>query len=241
MVARISVLDHGYVQLRNVAGPTRRIDQEFDAHDRDPANTARISFDQADNKNRLVEDDYKLAEFLISHQHTTPIEMIVTWWEMKMPIFIARQFVRHRTVTINEMSARYIKLPDQFYIPDPRVIGHKGATQKQGRIIDGKASAETIKFSEQLSKHCKSAYALYEEAISDGVPHELARSVLPLNVYTKWVWKQDLHNLMHFMSLRSGKHAQYEIRAYSDAMELVMESVLPKTMELYRKYRKKEE
>jgi len=125
---KIDVLDHGYVILRNISGPIRRASQPFDADDTDPANAARFSFDAADQETRVREDDLKLARYLWKNRHTTPFEMVEVWLEMQMPIFVARQFVRHRTVSINEVSARYVQLPKQFYIPDPKVIGVKSAS-----------------------------------------------------------------------------------------------------------------
>lgn len=229
---RIDVLDHGYVTLRNVAGPIRRADQPFDADDTDPANAARFSFDAADQETRAREDDLKLARYLFRNRHTTPFEMIEVWLEMQMPIFVARQFVRHRTVSINEVSARYTQLPKQFYIPDPSVIGVKSASNKQGRTIDGETHQQAREFSDALDEHCQHAYAVYQSALDNGIPNELARCCLPLNIYTKWLWNQDLHNLMHFLELRLHEHAQYEARCYAEAIRELLTAVLPETMKL---------
>ena len=124
------VLDHGFVTLRNMAGPTRRADCEFDASDRDPAQAARMSFDQM-NGERTEEEDFKLSKYLMKNWHTSPFEMVEIWLEMKMPIFVARQFVRHRTASINEVSGRYITLPAEWYIP--KIVGGKAPTAKQGQ------------------------------------------------------------------------------------------------------------
>lgn len=229
---RIDVLDHGYVTLRNVAGPVRRADQPFDADDTDPANAARFSFDAADQETRARDEDLKLAHYLWRNRHTTPFEMVEVWLEMQMPIFVARQFVRHRTVSINEVSARYTQLPKQFYIPDPAVIGVKSANNKQGRTIDGEASPVAEKFVQNLQCQCEAAYAVYEQGLADGIPNEVARCGLPLNIYTKWLWNQDLHNLMHFLELRLHEHAQYEARCYAQAILDLLAAVLPETMKL---------
>jgi len=231
----IKVLDHGYVRLRNLAGPTRRLDMDFDADDIDPANAARFSFDGAD-KGRLREDDLKLANYLMKHKHTTPFEMIVAWFEMKMPIFVARQFVRHRTVSINEISGRYTKLPNDFYIPDTDAIGCKAATNKQGRTLT-EVNVYADNFREILSATSEGAYAHYTKALEQGIPNELARCFLPLNIYTKWLWKQDLHNLMHLLMLRLDGHAQYEARQYAKAIYDLLNEALPNCMKLFREYR----
>lgn len=239
---RTPVLDHGYVELRNVSGPTRRPEAEWDAHDRDPANAARMSFAASDRDERPIEDDLKLADYLMRNRHTTPFEMIDTVWEMKLPIFVARQFVRHRTVSINEVSARYVQLPAEFYIPAPDTVGIKGATQKQGRVVtedltaDQKLAVERYRF--DLRTNSDEAYQRYQEAIGDGIPHELARCYLPLNIYTRWLWKQDLHNLMHFLALRVDPHAQWEARQYAEAMISLLRRALPATMDIFHKHRR---
>jgi thymidylate synthase (FAD) len=233
----IKVLDHGYVRLRNVSGPVRRPDLEFDADDIDPANSARFSFDNADKVGRSREADLKLAKYLLEHKHTTPFEMVEIWLEMKMPIFIARQFVRHRTATINEISGRYIKLPNEFYIPDPQTVGVPAATNKQGRDADGtNPYAQT--FCSTLRENCQRAYGQYEFDLEQKIPAEIARMQLPLNVYTKWLWKQDLHNIMHFIAVRVDNHAQWEAQQYAHAVYTLLKQALPYSMELFDKYRR---
>lgn len=227
------VLDHGFVALRNVSGPTRRSGSLFDAHDVDPANSARMSFNQTDS-GRTIEQDLKLADYLMRNWHTTPFEMIEIWVEMKMPIFVARQFVRHRTATINEVSGRYIALPAEWYIPE--VVGGKAATAKQGQE-DNLPYSDQQEFHEALDKHCENGYSNYLNAISEGVAPEHARMFLSLNHYTHWLWKQDLHNMMNFLRLRNHSHAQIESQQYAKAIDGVLRSVLPHTMELFDKYR----
>ena len=230
----IDVLDHGFVALRNLAGPTRRIYQDFDADDTDPANSARMSFNQTDQE-RAREADLKLCDYLIRNKHSTPIEMIECWIEMKMPIFVARQFVRHRTATINEVSARYVTLPKEWYIPE--VVGGKAKTAKQGQEDNLSPQVQEM-FKADLEHDCAVSYGKYLTYIEMGVAPEHARTFLHLNHYTHWLWKQDLHNLLHFLSLRDHSHAQIEAQLYGKAIDKMLRKYLPNSMELYDKYRK---
>lgn len=198
MQNKIDVLDHGFVLLHNLAGPTRRtadfigdeekcgIERAFDADDTDPANSARMSFNQMDS-NRTREQDLKLAEYLMKNQHWTPFESIEVWIEMKLPIFVARQFVRHRTATLNEVSGRYVTLPEEWYIPD--VVGAAAKDKKQGQTsgLDENVSKE---FKAILNLQCQHSYELYTSFISQGVAPEHARLFLHLNHYTHWLWKR---------------------------------------------------
>lgn len=250
MTTKIKVLDHGYVTLRNLAGPTRRavctdydneeleylVEIDFDADDIDPANSARMSYDESDDPDRTREDDLKLCEYLLKNRHTTPWEMIEGWFEMKMPIFVARQLVRHRTVSINEMSARYIQLKSEFYIPEIENVGIKAGKQGRGEAIN---ENDATGFCTDLENHCDNAYVIYKNYLDMGVAPELARMVLPLNIYTKWLWKQNLHNLMHMMGLRIEGHAQWEVQQYAQAVYELLKVQLPNSMELFDKYRRK--
>lgn len=235
-INKILVLDHGYVALRNVAGPTRRPNEEFDGDDVDPANAARFSFDQAD-EDREREADLKLTSYLLRNRHTTPIEMIEIWLEMKMPIFVARQFVRHRTVSINEISARYVKLEPEFYTPAAKNVGIGGPTIKQGRVIGvslpNKHRLAISDFRTRLKHHNVASYAQYTQSLDEGIPNELARCFLPVNIYTKWLWNQDLWNMMNFLRLRMGDHAQFESREYANAIHKLLSRVLPHSMKLF--------
>lgn len=228
------VLDHGFVILRNLSGPTRRPDQPFDADDTDPANSARMSFDQMDS-GRTREQDLKLADYLMRNWHTTPFEMVECWIEMKMPIFVARQFVRHRTVSINEVSGRYVTLPEEWYIPE--VVGGKPINAKQGQsdTLHPDVQAE---FKQLLNKQCKTSYEIYKESIELGVAPEHARMVLHLNHYTHWMWKQDLHNILNFLRLRDHSHAQIESQMYAKQIDALLRQYLPNSMALYDKYRR---
>ncbi len=230
------VLDHGFVLLRNVSGPTRRPHMAFDADDTDPANTARMSFDQTDS-GRTREQDLKLCEYLMKNWHNTPFEMIEIWLEMKLPIFVARQFVRHRTVSINEVSGRYVTLPAEWYIPN--IIGGKPVNAKQGQS-DTLGESIQGQLKHYLSLHCQEGYDMYLQAIADGVAAEHARLFLSVNHYTHWMWKQDLHNMLHFLRLRRHSHAQIEAQVYADAVYGLLRNVLPNTMDLFDKYRAQE-
>lgn len=231
-----NVLDHGFVLLRNAAGPTRRLDQEFDADDTDPANAARMSFDNIDS-GRTREEDLKLCSYLMKNWHTTPFESIELWIEMKMPIFVARQFVRHRTVAINEVSGRYVTLPEEWYIP--KIVGAKPDKAKQGQqnTLDEEKQRW---FKSVLDSECKNSYGNYLNFIDMGVAPEHARMFLHLNHYTHWLWKQDMHNMMHFLSLRDHSHAQVEAQSYAKAIDKLIRRVLPNTMDLYDEYRRME-
>lgn len=245
----IKCLDHGFVKLRNLSGPVRReplydvaegvdapfiVGNWFDADDTDPAMCARISFDNLDVE-RTREQDLKLYEYLIKNYHTTPIEMIEVWLEMKLPIFIARQFIRHRTATVNEVSARYATLLEEWYIPE--IVGGKAVSNKQGQednLPDGLQQA----FRTSLNKRCRDSYTEYRHYLDQGVAPEHARMFLHVNHYTHWIWKQDLHNLMHFLRLRLDSHAQVEARVYAQAIYDLLKQYLPKSMELFDEYRR---
>jgi thymidylate synthase (FAD) len=243
---KVPVLDHGFVILRNIAGPTRRhvfstedegetvLVNAFDADDTDPPNAARMSFDQTDTS-RTREQDIKLADYLMKNKHTSPFEQVQVWLEMKLPIFVARQFVRHRTVRLNEVSGRYVTLPAEWYIPE--VVGGKAPNAKQGQV-DTLESHVQLGFKVQLATHCQEGYEEYTHAIASGVAPEHARLFLSLNHYTHWLWNQDLHNLMHFLSLRDHPHAQVEAQAYARAIDGLIRQQLPESMALYDKYRR---
>ena len=239
MLEPVPVLDHGFIQIRNIAGPSRRESELFDADDIDPANAARMSFSQMDEDRTRV-DDLKLAEYLLKNKHTSPFEMIVIWVEMKLPIFVARQWVRHRTASLNEVSGRYITLPPEWYTPFPEDVGIKSASNKQGRdVVTGQTEDDlnvAVAYCAALDRTCRNSYNEYLLALEAGIPTELARLFLHLNHYTHWLWKQDLHNMMHLLSLRQDGHAQFEIRTYADAIADALRTQLPHSMELYDKY-----
>ena len=242
-----AVLDHGFVTLRNLAGPTRRpvnytglngimlgeadaTLRDFDADDTDVANSARMSFEGQDAE-RSYEVEMKLNRYLMANKHMTPFESIEVWLEMKLPIFVARQFVRHRTATLNEVSGRYVTLPAEWYIP--AVVGGAAKDKKQGQE-DTLHPITQKYFQQRLNKHCEDGYEEYISAINAGVAPEHARLFLSLNHYTHWLWKQDLRNLMHFLSLRTHSHAQVEAQAYANAIVELLEPHIPGLIGLYR-------
>lgn len=240
-INKLAVLDHGFVRLHNLAGPTRRPEAEFDADDIDPANTARMSFDQMDS-GRTREADLKLADYLMRNWHTTPFEMVECWIEMKLPIFVARQFVRHRTVTINEVSGRYVKLPAEWYIPALEDVVIQSDDKKQGGLpidlSDPEQVAKAEAYRERVNSNCLRCYESYEQSIADDIGMEQARLDLHLNHYTHWMWKQDLHNILNFLRLRDHGHAQGESQRYAKAVDQLLRRCLPHSMELYDKYRR---
>jgi thymidylate synthase (FAD) len=227
----IKVLDHGFVKLLNISSPVNRElteENPFSARDIDPAKCARISFNNFEQE-REENLDLKLVKYLIENQHWTPIEMTEVWVEMKLPIFVARQFVRHRTACINEVSGRYVTLPKEFYIPN--IVGGKATNNKQGQTDN--LNYETQRwFQETLEFNCENSYRDYEEAIFQGVAPEHARLLLHLNHYTHWIWKQDLRNLISFLNLRLHSHAQIEAREYAQAILNLVSKQLPKTFEI---------
>jgi thymidylate synthase (FAD) len=244
---RRRVLDHGWVLLRNVSGPTRRESpfddsQPFDASDIDPAQAARMSFDQMDS-DRSLSDDMKLARYLMKNWHTSPFEQIQVWIEMHLPIFVARQFVRHRTVRLNEVSGRYVTLPAVWYIPELQHVVMQSKDKKQGGkpvdLNDPEQVRKAENYRARLALNCERCYDSYTWSIQDGVAMEQARLDLHLNHYTHWLWNQDLHNLMHFLSLRVHDHAQYEARCYAEAILELMRMALPETMKLFDELRRR--
>ena len=217
----IKCLDKGFVRLVDSMGGDDAIVQ-----------AARVSYGKGTSK---VSQDRGLIRYLMRHRHTTPFEMVEFKFHCKMPIFVARQWVRHRTANINEYSLRYSEARDEFYYPDPENIQFQSALNKQGRM--GQVPAELKqKVQDYFKEISERSFAIYSELNEAGVARELARSILPVNLYTEWYWKNDLHNLLHFIGLRSDSHAQYEIRVFSDAMAEAVKAVAPFAWEAYQDY-----
>jgi len=233
MTHEIKVLDHGFVRLRNLAGPANRMsgdaDRAFCADDTDVANAARMSFNQTDS-NRSYEMEMKLNKYLLENRHMTPFESIEVWLEMKLPIFVARQFVRHRTAALNEVSGRYVTLPEEWYIPE--IVGGKAANKKQGQD-DNLSPAIQGAFKQDLDNNCREDYQMYLSYIEQGVAPEHARMFLHVNHYTHWLMKIDLRNLFHFLALRTHSHAQIEAQAYAFAIIDLLKPHIPGLMALY--------
>lgn len=214
------VLDHGYVALVDVMGD-----------DRTPARTARTSF--RNHKERTPEEDAKLTDYLVRNRHTTPIEFCQVRFYMKMPIFVARQLVRHRTASINEVSYRYVKAAREFYIPALDRMQRKSEVNKQGSssaVVDHPAECRNI-----MATIGNYAFDAYDELLENGLAPELARSVLPCGTYTEWYWQNDLHNTLHMLRLRLDPHAQYEIRVYAEAMLDLLRPRFPTIVESWAK------
>lgn len=255
---KLPCFDHGFVILRNISGPTRRGPYDvpggyepgnprlFDADDIDPANAARMSFDQTDSevvtnpdgstRPRTRDDDLKLCRYLMKNWHTSPFEMIEVWLEMKLPIFVARQIVRHRTASLNEVSGRYVTLPAEWYIPE--VVGGKAPNKKQGQS-DNLDEQTQRQFKAALDRDCRNSYREYLYWMERGVAPEHARMHLHLNHYTHWLWKQDLHNLFHLLSLRDHSHAQIEAQMLAKCIDTLLREHLPESMKLYDEYRRR--
>ncbi len=230
----LPVLDHGFVRVIDYMGDDSAVVQ-----------AARVSYGRGTKRQR---DDQGLINYLMRNWHTSPFEMCEIKLHVKLPIFVARQWIRHRTANVNEYSARYSILDNEFYIPAPEHIAVQSSTNRQGRgdVLDQEAAARV---QEILRDDALRSYAHYEGLLNEGpdgeprdpdapsVARELARMNLSLNFYTQWYWKTDLHNLMHFLRLRADAHAQYEIRAYADVMNGVLERWTPMTHRAFVDYR----
>jgi len=233
----IQVLDHGFIRVIDYMG-----------NDSSVVQAARVSYGAGTKK---VNADKGLINYLMAHRHTTPFEMCEIKFHIKLPIFIARQWIRHRTASINEYSARYSIMEDEFYIPKAEHLAAQSKVNHQGRdearTLTGDEQKQVL---EILKKDAATSYKHYLEMINqdaegnivddskDGLARELARMNLPVNCYTQWYWKIDLHNLLHFLRLRADSHAQYEIRAYAEIMLDLVQKWVPHCFEAFMKHRK---
>lgn len=212
MYGEIKVLDHGYVALTDVMGD-----------DRTPARTARTSF--RNKKERTPDQDAKLTDYLVRNYHTTPLEFCQARFYMKMPIFVARQLVRHRTASINEVSYRYVQAAREFYVPELDRMQRKAEDNKQG------SSSTVVDNPDVCAGWMQAAgdfaFDAYEALLEKGLAPELARSVLPCGTYTEWYWQNDLNNILKTLKLRLDPHAQYEIRVYAQAMLDLIRPIWP--------------
>jgi thymidylate synthase (FAD) len=219
---RIDCLDKGFVRLIDVMGDDAAIVQ-----------AARVSYGSGTKK---VHEDRGLIRYLLRHAHTTPFEMVEFKFHVKLPIFVARQWIRHRTANVNEYSGRYSEMKDEFYTPHPNDIRPQSVSNKQGR------SDETLP--EGMAEHAANAfkagqdeaYAQYQEFLEQGIAREIARINLPVSNYTEWYWKIDLHNLFHFLRLRIDAHAQYEIRVFAEAIAELVKPFVPHAWEAFEDY-----
>ena len=230
----IPVLDHGFVRVVDYMGDDGAVVQ-----------AARVSYGRG---TRRVSEDAGLIRYLMRHRHSTPFEMCEIKYHVKLPIFVARQWIRHRTANVNEYSARYSILDREFYIPAPEHLAAQSSSNRQGRgeTLSGDEAAAVL---DMLRADATLTYDHYAHMLNErpdgepadptrrGLARELARMNLTLNTYTQWYWKADLHNLLGFLSLRADSHAQYEIRAYADAMLKSVEAWVPETFRAFQDYR----
>jgi thymidylate synthase (FAD) len=230
----IPILDHGFIRVIDYMGDDSSIVQ-----------AARVSYGRGTKK---VNEDKGLIDYLIRHRHTTPFEMCEIKYHVKLPIFVARQWIRHRTANVNEYSARYSMMDREFYIPDPSQLAAQSTENHQGRghVLEGEEAAYVLDI---LKKDAEHNFSSYEDMLNQdssgnqkdpnrqGLARELARMNLTLNTYTQWYWKIDLHNLLHFLSLRAEGHAQYEIRVYADAMLETVKRWVPLAHDAFMRYR----
>ena len=220
------VLDHGFVRVIDYMGDDAAICQ-----------AARVSYGRG---TRSVQNDEGLIRYLMRHWHSTPFEMCEVKFHVKLPVFVARQWIRHRTANVNEYSARYSILDREFYIPAPDKLAAQSTQNNQGRgaVLEG---AEAQRVLDLLREDAMRSYDHYEQMLSQegqqGLARELARMNLPANIYTQWYWKTDLHNLLHFLRLRADAHAQYEIRAYAEVMCEIVADWVPAAFAAFRDYR----
>jgi len=230
----LPVLDHGFVRVVDYMGDDGAVVQ-----------AARVSYGRGTRK---VSEDRALIQYLMRHRHSTPFEMCEIKFHVKLPIFVARQWIRHRTANVNEISARYSILDNEFYVPAPDQLAAQSAVNRQGRgaVLEGAEAAHVLALLRDDAERAYAHYALMLNEDESGAPldparsglaRELARMNLSLGFYTQWYWKTDLHNLMHFLSLRADPHAQYEIRVYAEAMLDVLDRWVPATAQAFREYR----
>jgi thymidylate synthase (FAD) len=230
----IPVLDHGFVRIVDYMGDDAAIVQ-----------AARVSYGRG---TRRVSEDAGLIRYLMRHHHSTPFEMCEIKYHVKLPIFVARQWIRHRTANVNEYSARYSILDREFYIPSPEHLAAQSVANRQGRgaVLTSAEAAQVLALLHEDATRCYDHYTemLNEDdrgtpidASRQGLARELARMNLTLNTYTQWYWKIDLHNLLHFLSLRADSHAQYEIRAYAEAMLQTVRAWVPSAYQAFLDYR----
>ena len=220
------VLDHGFVRVVDYMGDDAAICQ-----------AARVSYGRG---TKSVQNDEGLIRYLMRHWHSTPFEMCEVKLHVKLPVFVARQWIRHRTANVNEYSARYSILDREFYIPEPEALAAQSVINNQGRgeVLTGEEAEKVLRL---LKNDSAQTYDHYEQMISQegqmGLARELARMNLPANIYTQWYWKVDLHNLLHFLRLRADSHAQFEIRVYADEICKLVSDWVPFAYAAFEDYR----
>lgn len=215
-------LDQGFLRLVTHMG-----------NDNDIVQAARVSFGDG---TKTVHEDRGLIRYLMNHQHTTPFEMVEFKFHVKLPIFVARQWIRHRTANVNEYSGRYSEMKDDFYIPEHDQIRKQSNSNKQGRSDEGFTPEIADVIQRNMEQHFERCYELYRDLLEKGVAKEISRNVLPVSNYTEWYWKIDLHNLFHFLRLRLDSHAQYEMRVYAEAIASIVKQIVPVAFEAFEEY-----
>jgi len=218
----VRVLDRGFVRLIDYMGSDKRIVQ-----------AARVSYGGG---TRTLRQDAGLIDYLLRNEHTSPFEQVVLTFHAKMPIFVARQWVRHRSARLNEISGRYSIMPDEFYFPAPGDIAEQSEDNKQGRLAEPMELPRAEAVREAIRRVHESSYGGYKELLNAKTARELARIVLPLSLYTEWYWQIDLHNLFHFLKLRLDEHAQREIREYAKVIREMGAKVCPLAFKSFDKH-----
>jgi thymidylate synthase (FAD) len=218
----IKVLDHGFVRMVDYMGGDARIVQ-----------TARVSYGEG---TKTIRQDAGLIDYLLRHEHSSPFEHVIFELHCKMPIFVARQWIRHRTARLNEISGRYSVMKDEFYLPPREQISLQSTDNKQGRDKEAVPVELQDKVLDLLKKDQSACYANYSEILNDGIARELARINLPLSMYTEWYWQMDLKNMLHFLKLRMDSHAQWEIQEYARAIAGIVKAVCPLAYESFERH-----
>ena len=216
------VLDKGFVRLVDYLGGDDRVVQ-----------SARVSYGKG---TKTYREDAGLIDYLMRNSHTSPFEQVILTFHVKLPIFVARQWVRHRTARLNEISGRYSVMKDDFYVPAPEDMALQSEDNKQGRSNEALESGQAEKLRAAFAEDQKAAYAAYSSMVGQGIARELARINLPLSLYTEWYWQIDLHNLFHFLLLRLEDHAQKEIRLYAQVLFDIAKKVAPKCCESFERH-----
>ncbi|MCL2069387.1 MAG: FAD-dependent thymidylate synthase [Treponema sp.] len=216
------VLDKGFIRLVDYMGSDQRVVQ-----------SARVSYGEG---SKTYREDAALIDYLLRNSHTSPFEQVVLTFHVKLPIFVARQWIRHRTARLNEISGRYSVMKDEFYIPEAGDLALQSTDNKQGRSDAALEEGAAEKIRAAFAEGQKAAYTAYSSLVDEGLARELARINLPLSLYTEWYWQIDLHNLFHFLKLRLDSHAQKEIRLYAQVLFEIAKKVAPRCCESFERH-----
>lgn len=219
---KFPVLNHGFVRLVDYLGSDSRIVQ-----------AARVSYGEG---TKTYREDKGLINYLMRNDHTSPFEQVNFTFHIKMPIFVARQWIRHRTAKVNEISGRYSVMKDEYYVPEPDKINFQSDDNKQGRSEEPVSREIKDKVYEIMAEDQKNVTENYHRLLELGIARELARIDLPLSMYTQWYWQMDLHNLFHFLALRLDDHAQYEIRVFAQTILDIVKTVCPIAAEAFENH-----